>query len=174
MPTADLTCQQCGQAFRARQRSDKPRRYCSRACRDAALTTRVRLVCRQCGETFQRKAYQEAWSRERGPFCSMQCYGAWQKGRQGPRPKPSGRYSMTWEENRRRVLDRDGHRCVACGSTHLLHVHHRAEWDPADQATHALDNLETRCAGCHRRAHPLAHGPDGRFLPRAPRPDQQA
>lgn len=166
MPMMTLDCERCGRTFRARQRDDKPRRYCSRECRDAAQTTRVRLVCRQCGRAFERKSYQREWSRERGPFCSLACYGAWQRGRQGPRPRPSGRESMMWEENRHRALERDGHRCVRCGSANLLHVHHRHHWSGDDPATHALDNLETLCAGCHRRAHPLEHGPDGRFLPR--------
>lgn len=74
----EMTCQQCGQTFRARQRVDKPRKYCSRQCRDAAQTTRVRLTCVQCRREFERKAYQRDWSQERGPFCSMPCYGAWQ------------------------------------------------------------------------------------------------
>ncbi len=173
MPMMDLTCRTCERPFRARQRADKPRLYCSTRCRDVGQTTRVRLVCRQCGDQFERKAYQQEWSRERGPFCSMACYGQWQQGRQGPRPKPSGRESMAWSENRRRALERDGHRCVRCSSTNRLHVHHIVEWNPDDLATHALGNLETLCAGCHRRAHPLPHGPDGRFLPMGERATHQ-
>lgn len=156
-------CKVCSRPFLP-DRPSRPSYYCSRACRDEAQRTKVRLVCRQCGEGFLRKAYQRDWSKERGPFCSMTCYGLWQRGRQGPRPKPSGRESRVWEENRLRALERDGHRCVRCGSTNRLHVHHVREWNPDEPATHALDNLETLCAGCHRRAHPLPHGPDGRFL----------
>ena len=163
MPIVDLHCEQCGVAFRARTRPEKPRRYCSRECRDAAQTTRVTLECRQCRRSFERKAYQRDWSQERGPFCSMSCYGEWQKGRRGHRTSLTGRYSMEWEENRRRARERDGHRCVRCGSTKLLHVHHLTPWNPDDPLTHAVDNLETLCASCHRKLHPVPHGPDGRF-----------
>lgn len=77
--SSEWTCQQCGVVFVATDHPSRPRKYCSRACRDAGLTTRVTLTCRQCGQPFQRKAYQRDWSQERGPFCGMACYGAWQK-----------------------------------------------------------------------------------------------
>lgn len=164
-------CQQCHQPFDALDyRVNRPPKFCSRACRDAARTTRVDLVCRQCGQTFQRKAYQETWSQERGPFCGQPCYGQWQRGRQGNRWNGPGRYSQEWEENRAVALERDGHRCVRCGrSGCLLQVHHVRHWNPDDPETHAVDNLETLCAGCHRRQHPMERGPDGRFLPREQR-----
>lgn len=171
MPTMALTCEHCGVPFRARQRADKPRRYCSRPCRDAAQTTRVTLACRQCGGSFERKAYQQDRSQERGPFCSIRCHAEWQRlhvrAEASPSWRPPARESQVWAANRLVVLERDGRRCVRCGSTHYLHVHHREHWNPDDPATHEPDNLETLCAGCHRREHPLEHGPDGRFLPRA-------
>ena len=76
------------------------------------------------------------------------------------------RGSAEWMRVRIVVLERDGRRCVACGSDQRLHVHHRREWQPDDPLTDAPDNLETLCATCHRRRHPVRHGPDGRFLMR--------
>jgi len=52
-----------------------------------------------------------------------------------------------WAELRLAVLARDAHRCVLCGSTENLHVHHkhaRRHHGP-DQ----LDNLQTLCDRCH-------------------------
>lgn len=159
MPTMDLTCQQCSARFRARQRSDKPRRYCSMACRDAAQTTRVTLTCRQCCRSFERKAYQRDWSQERGPFCGMACYGSWQRehtaGEANPNwaPHSPARYAGEWERNRLAALERDQHRCVECRSTRYLHVHHVVPWGAGQEDPHALDNLATLCARHHRSAH---------------------
>jgi hypothetical protein len=50
---------------------------------------------------------------------------------------------------RQLVRERDGDRCVECGSTTHLCVHHRdfEKWN------HSLDNLETLCRRCHTRKH---------------------
>lgn len=47
------------------------------------------------------------------------------------------------------VLLRDGRRCQTCGSSHVLHVHHR------EPGKHELDSLITLCAACHARVHRL-------------------
>jgi 5-methylcytosine-specific restriction endonuclease McrA len=66
--------------------------------------------------------------------------------------------------NRLAVLDRDDHRCVRCGRTNRLHVHHKHSWKPGQGDPHALDNLETLCASCHRKAHPVPQAPNGKFV----------
>lgn len=45
------------------------------------------------------------------------------------------------------VKARDGHKCVRCGATERLEVHHIDD-DPRNDA---MDNLETRCPGCNPR-----------------------
>ena len=158
----ECQCQQCGQTFGAMDyRASRPPKFCSRGCRDDARRTKVNLTCRQCGQTFLRKAYQESWSQERGPFCSMPCYGAWQRDHiQGPasptwgvETNPNGRGSHRWLRNREAALERDGHRCVKCGATVNLHVHHVVPWESGQEDPHALDNLATLCARHHRAAH---------------------
>ncbi len=68
------------------------------------------------------------------------------------RPRGSTR---KWRRLRAAVLARDGHRCVRCGAK-ASEVHHRIA------AVHGgkdrIDNLESRCADCHR----AAHAPGGR------------
>lgn len=99
------------------------------------------------------------WSQERGPFCGFACYAAWQrenaKGLANPnfRESSAARGAGQWERNRLAALERDGHRCVECGSTKYLHVHHLTPWEPAQGDPHALDNLATLCAQHHRLAH---------------------
>lgn len=166
-----LTCQHCGERFETREhQKNRPRKFCDRRCRDAARSTRVLLTCRQCGEDFERKAYMEAWSRVRGPFCGFRCYGAWQKAHvtraANPTWKPNGRESRHAQEQRAAAMERDRHRCVGCGSAEMLHVHHVEHFATGQPDPHALGNLETLCASCHRHQHPVPHGPDGRFVAR--------
>jgi hypothetical protein len=160
-----LECSACGVTFEDRERRrDRPAKYCSRRCRDAGMTTRVTLECVQCRQPFERKAYQAEWSRDRGPFCGMECYGDWQRDHiHGPaspswgrETNPHGRGSHRWIRNREAALIRDGHRCVKCGATgsgSMLHVHHVVPWEPDQTDPHALDNLATLCARHHREAH---------------------
>jgi hypothetical protein len=145
-------------------------RYCSRQCSSEARKRRVVLECIQCLQPFERKEYMANWSKERGPFCGFDCYAVWQaihtRGENNPNfvPHSTARGGGQWMRSRLVVLERDGYRCVQCGSAERLHVHHRRHWNPDDTDTHEADNLETLCASCHRKAHRMPHGPDGKFL----------
>lgn len=57
---------------------------------------------------------------------------------------------------RRRVLARDGHRCVTpgCGATQFLEIHHRIP--VSHGGTNAPENLVTLCHRCHRSIHAMA------------------
>ena len=163
-------CQQCGKEFDpVNERPSHPAKYCSRLCRDKAQTKRITLVCRQCGKEFQRQKYMETWSQERGPFCGFQCYGLWQKKQAQGENNPNFvdhsnvRWAGQWERNRAAVLERDGYRCVHCGSSYRLHVHHKTAWEPDQDDPHQIDNMETLCSSCHRKQHPTPHGDDGKF-----------
>ena len=160
------TCEQCGKEFDpVNQRPSHPAKYCGRACSSAAQRTQVTLTCIQCDQEFHRKAYMANWSKERGPFCGFDCYGAWQsencQGPKNPNHRPDANSRGAWNHLTARavVLSRDNHRCVECQSQDCLHVHHIGDPD-----NHASDNLETLCASCHRKRHPVPHGPDGKFL----------
>jgi HNH endonuclease len=52
-----------------------------------------------------------------------------------------------WQRLRRAARLRDGNRCVACGSTERLSVHH------AVAGSSALADLVTLCSRCHAREH---------------------
>ncbi len=57
--------------------------------------------------------------------------------------------NQVWDEARRQALERDGYRCVQCGRTINLHVHHLQA--RKEKGTHDLDNLITLCQDCHIR-----------------------
>lgn len=62
--------------------------------------------------------------------------------------KVSSRY---WERIRRRVFERDGHRCRACRKAGRLEAHHVVRL--SDGGTNDLANLRTLCRTCHIEHH---------------------
>ena len=57
-----------------------------------------------------------------------------------------------WTRVRREVLARDGWRCVECGRPGRLEAHHIQPLHKGG-APFDLENIETRCRGCHIEAH---------------------
>ena len=133
-----------------------------------AQARHVMVRCTQCQKEFARKAYHAEMTER--PFCGFACYAQWQSehktGEANPnyRAQSPRRGSGEWTRNRKLAKERDGHRCQLCGSTHRLHVHHLREWNGDDPTTHGLDNLQTVCASCHRKLHPMQRGADGRLV----------
>ena len=59
--------------------------------------------------------------------------------------------TAAWRKAREAALRRDGHRCVVCGSTEKLQVHHiDGRGVGADE--HPLELLEVRCLKHHHEA----------------------
>ncbi|WP_458207539.1 HNH endonuclease [Haladaptatus sp. NG-SE-30] len=73
-------------------------------------------------------------------------------------------YGTGWNEVRRNALERDGHRCLVCGSTreelgrnpdvhHIVPVRWFIESDDHTLTdAHFLDNVASLCSSCHRKA----------------------
>ena len=56
-----------------------------------------------------------------------------------------------WRSRRYFVLNRDGNKCVKCGTTSALEVHHV---NPRKNAwNHSSENLQTLCVDCHSKEH---------------------
>ncbi|WP_114749618.1 HNH endonuclease [Pleomorphovibrio marinus] len=71
-----------------------------------------------------------------------------------------GLEDIRWKQLRKRVLERDGHRCRCCGKSEgILQVHHRqyhrcktsGEWRKPWEYHPVF--LVTLCEGCHYRGH---------------------
>ena len=58
--------------------------------------------------------------------------------------------SAAWRKKRRKALRHYKHRCVVCGSTDNLHVHHKHY---RTLFRESMADLEVRCAGCHANEH---------------------
>ena len=65
-----------------------------------------------------------------------------------PDPNPSRDEPLEMTEWKLRAKMRDNFRCVRCGMTENLHVHHTK-----GTLSHRLPDLETLCASCHHAAH---------------------
>jgi len=56
-----------------------------------------------------------------------------------------------WKQFRASAHERDGGKCVKCGSTDRVQVHHHNYRFPFETCT--LEDVETLCLECHRREH---------------------
>mgnify|MGYP005988812423 CR=1 FL=1 len=63
--------------------------------------------------------------------------------------------SEHWANIRKIVLQRDDYKCITCGATEGLHVHHSSyDFNIGDEENN-LDLLETQCASCHHNIHKI-------------------
>ena len=71
--------------------------------------------------------------------------------------RQSLRNNPYWEEVKRKVRIRDGHKCQVCGKTYNLEVHHKvydiAGYSIVGHELEFLYCLETLCEDCHRMKH---------------------
>jgi 5-methylcytosine-specific restriction endonuclease McrA len=87
------------------------------------------------------------------------------------------RNSRAWQLVREAARQRDHNRCVRCGSTERLEVHHRIPIEQGGSAL-TLDNLATLCVPCHRKEEGVVS--TGDFLrerpshPETPRREKQS
>lgn len=108
----DLTCQECGGTYRpATAKTLATSRYCSRTCKDAALTRpRAEAVCPTCGESFETYLNQHGQAVRK--FCSHKC-ATDRNVIRGVGRKVNGRsvtmhvsgYLMVWAPGRGRIME---------------------------------------------------------------------
>lgn len=158
--TIERACEICGETFAViPSRIGHGRgKHCSPACQYEARRRQpkvaVSLICIGCGSRFERAPSQ--LKRGGGKFCTRACRDRHWKGSVTPNwQNGSGVYKRGphWFSTRRRILARDGHSCVQCGSKNRPHVHHIIPFrmfDSADEANHD-SNLITLCPPCHRK-----------------------
>lgn len=137
---------------------------------DHPLYERIELKCVECGRPIPRKPSLVGEARDdQNVFCSPQCMGDARAGEGNPnfRGGDIRNYGPMWESQRLHRLELDRFRCRDCGMTNeesldeynlSLAVHHKVpfrtfyEDGTADyEAAHAIDNLVSLCASCHRK-----------------------
>lgn len=93
-------CERCGKNYIAKdERSNRPSRFCSRACGQPNQKKSMMIRCSVCKKYFERKKYHIEKSGERGQFCSFDCYATWQskniKGTKNPFYNPDRHEILT-------------------------------------------------------------------------------
>ena len=58
-----------------------------------------------------------------------------------------------WYKKRKIILERDNHKCVLCGSTENLQVHHMKYFKNRYAWEYANSTLVTLCRECHQKVH---------------------
>ena len=58
-----------------------------------------------------------------------------------------------WNKKRAEIWQRDGHKCVRCGSRTMLHVHHKEYKSGIFAWEYPNSELETLCNDCHSKEH---------------------
>jgi hypothetical protein len=80
----------------------------------------------------------------RKKYCSDECsYDFWKN---NIRP-----FFISWSVIRNDVIERDGGKCVICGSKEILEVHHIRPIK--SKGNNTMENLQTLCEDCHNMKH---------------------
>lgn len=102
---------------------------CSKEFTERRATERI---C--CGKRCRRLRMAQIHSGELSRF--------WRGGKMAP-------YVGEWKFQRALTRERDGYKCVLCGSEDRIQVHHKNPYRYSK--SHALSNLQTLCRSCHSK-----------------------
>lgn len=81
----------------------------------------------------------------------------WKK--RSPIKKVSDKARRLWDECRKAVFERWGHKCILCGATERLECHHYQKTRSQDPSLkYDVENIVPLCPHCHNH-----HGVDERF-----------
>jgi Fe-S-cluster-containing dehydrogenase component len=173
-------CEFCGKEFQPIRSTKK---YCSALCFDKArwLKNHPKEVkkCEFCGkEILTAKSYKRFCSdtcrRKKMYRENIEKHREKRKEQYWKNPQEYREKTKEWRENNRdkflettkvchnkaryggnreRCFERDGYKCVMCGSVKQLIPHHKDGSGQTDNPNNALDNLETLCRKCHMAIH---------------------
>ena len=152
--TPTCICEWCGKTFKgAKHNANK---FCSRECYNNAHSIKNKQrECPKCHKIFEVKSSEDK-------YCSWECYNTdrhmpkkeqhwnWQGGKS---LKNDRRDSAEYKEWRKSVYERDGYKCVLCGSKEKLNAHHKKSWKSYPELRYKLDNGITLCEKCHIKFH---------------------
>lgn len=156
------TCLHCGNEFLVHEGGNIARKYCGDECTlavkaDRALrkseARRTTKQCPECGKAFMPGKY----TAHKQTYCSLECRMKAKRKQQyaigSDHSKIRNAYKYDFKKIRPQVLERDGNKCVICGSADKLHAHHWDNSGGTEQANNDLSNLATMCDICHYAIH---------------------
>lgn len=155
-------CIRCGADFQVHEGGNMAQKYCDANCQLSAKAEkkaagiearRVAKICEHCGVAFVTSKF----SAHKQRYCSLDCRmksrhrQQYIDGSNKSKIRNDSRYDL--KALRPKMLERDGNKCVICGSTEKLHAHHWDNSGGTEQVNNELDNLGTVCDVCHYAIH---------------------
>lgn len=138
-----LVCNECGNDYIGRKNS----MYCSYQCASVGKAKKTKKYnCDYCGKEYDILII--AASKNKNHYCSEDCKKRYYRDN---KPKGPRKYSGIWNRIRKQALKRDNNKCLLCGSTNNLEVHHFKKVLDFDtpEDSHYIENLGTFCRTCH-------------------------
>lgn len=155
-------CVVCGCEYRTKPSHEQRRKYCSRKCYAEARKTSLlgennycwrggNPPCIDCGNLLPGRFYNERVGR------CLSCYRAFNRGKnhynwQGGKTSEAARIrnSEDYKKWRRTVFERDGYRCIFCGSSGNLQADHILPFAHYPELRLDVSNGRTLCVKCHK------------------------
>lgn len=103
------------------------------------------VSCKTCGKTFCVDPY-----RNKARYCSRLCKtNDFNKGKTDEHERV--RKSKAYKDWRKAVFERDGYKCVECGSGGYLHADHIKPFAAHSELRLDVNNGRTLCVPCHKK-----------------------
>lgn len=167
-------CEICNKNFFVKPSREKRchARFCSWEC----FKTKLIKKCIQCGKEYKIQRWKEKISK----YCSWECHWEakelqvgywtgkkrptlklthfWKSGKDHPywkggisRLDKETRHSYEYVAWRKKVLERDGNKCVICGNTTNLQIDHIKSFRSFPELRFDIKNGRVLCAICHKK-----------------------
>jgi len=131
----ELSCKMCGKAFMGKKADMK---WCSKSCSDKNYYIHNKEKVTKSNNKWRKEHYEKYRESDRKWRRNYQKSEAFKEKR---RLRDFARYSL-----REQILARDNHKCVICGSSENLELHHK-------NYSRDLKDVITICKGCHNKEH---------------------
>jgi endogenous inhibitor of DNA gyrase (YacG/DUF329 family) len=156
-------CDNCGEGFEcppSRAKKSSEGIFCGLDCKnkykieneirsgsDNPNYVEIDASCAECGKKLE---LQPAHNRRaENNFCSKACQSEFQKVEQ---PDHDWRSHVKWRKLREHIYNRDGRKCVECGTQSELHAHHIIPVSEGGEK-YKMENIKTLCESCHMDKH---------------------
>lgn len=138
-------CIRCGKEFETLKFFKNKRKYCSNECARNIKVDKLPITCVMCGKVF----YDVLSKVDKRKCCSKECFCKYisQHLRQNADDNRRRCSRSGWKIIRQAAIERDGGKCVRCGSVEQITVHHIIPWRKTQNDS--LENLITLCRSCH-------------------------
>ena len=125
-----------------------------------ALRKPVWFNCDYCGKTaFDRPSH---FARKKRHFCNQSCYSKFREEKMQSHEQPTwrggitrltqiGRGTKRYKQWQRAVLERDGRKCISCGTPERLEADHIKPWAKFPELRFDVSNGRTLCVKHHSR-----------------------